>query len=184
MSRQVVSLANVQLVRLNPVFAAIRPGYTQRVEVVYTRGKSDPLWVGVDKGALGCTRDTTVRHNVKFLNAVIVVDLEKNVPAPRTDSFGPGRSLVIHPAVKEIRLQVMATVVHELLHVVQRWVWDEQWCAMYSQANTKGYRNNRYEQAAERSGIAWVNKNTANLSAGAFDFLIPMDTLKLLAAKK
>lgn len=183
MFRHTVYLNNAQLARLNPIFSTIRPGYLQRVEVIFTKGKADPVWKGSQEISKGVARDITVRENPKFLNAIVGIDLNRNIPAPRM-SFSirkPNQLISEKAGIKEIREEVFRSLLHELQHVIQGWVWGEKWGVMSNQANAKGYTNNRYERASEDVGTEWVNKHRSQLSSGIFDDLIPIQIIQEMA---
>jgi hypothetical protein len=89
-------------------------------------------------------------------------------------------SRLIKPSINEIRACVFDTIMHELQHVIQGWVWGEQWGRMSNHAASKGYHKDRYELAAETAGNSWVTNHITQLSAGAFDDLIPIEIIKRL----
>mgnify|MGYP007088033667 CR=1 FL=1 len=182
MSRQTLYLDNGQLVRILPVFGTIREGFSQRVEMIYTNGKADPLWADVRPQASGAARDITVSAESRSANAIVLFDLMKKRPPMRLGIGFGGKLQQYQPTANEIREEILKTVVHELQHVVQGWVWGDKWAEMAGQAAAEaarkgGYLSNRYESAAENVAQSWVNSHRTEMKTGAFDFLFPPGTL-------
>jgi hypothetical protein len=200
MARTTIYLNNVQLSRINPVFSTIHPGWTQRVEAIFTENKTDPVWAN-DQFADGVTLAATVREQTRFLNGIIAVDLSKQMYQMSGSMIAGSNQIVFaKPTLDEVRQRIFKTLTHELLHVLQGWVWGEQWNTRYLAARQEiyskdiirqhqmldrgdqpylGYKN-RYELAAFSYGTDWVSQHRDQLKAGLFDDLIPISAIKKL----
>jgi hypothetical protein len=207
MGRTVIYFNNAQLAKINPAFSTTRPGWTQRVEAIYTDNKADPLWKGGET-ASGITLAATVREQTRFLNGIIALDLSTFLtPVLSLVHGGFGRAaqgqtqmVSSKPGFNEVRKKVLNTLTHELLHVLQGWVWGDEWGNKYAEARLdaigkdffrdlaasqnrlqpySGYKN-RYELAAFRFGNEWINHNSEAINAGAYDEFIPVDKIREL----
>lgn len=200
MSESVINLNNSQLSRISTVFSTIQPGWTQKVEVIYTKDKSGKEWalLGSADNTAGVMTSSSLRKSVKFLYAKVTIDLSmvtNKINVSLTLKRGGGYETQTSKAsLNEKRQQLFQTLTHELLHVIQAWVWggEDSWAAQYQQARqdvfsksffsesrkeNPGYAN-RYELAAFRYGTQWVSEHRTQLNNGDFDDMIPIEYLK------
>jgi hypothetical protein len=190
--RRTISLNNDDLARLHKVFATIRPGWSQRVEVIYTFGKTDNAWAkgGVapeEEGTAGVTVSTNVDERLKALTALVAIDLNYALLPEKIAKPSANRISQMTPAVEPVpedkRERVFFILQHELLHVLQAWNWGNDWGNMYAQGGSN-YGQNRYEQAARRHGLSWVKDNQTQLASGAYDRFAPIEDLRRDVARK
>jgi hypothetical protein len=181
--RRTICLSAADLAQLNAVFSTIRKGWSQRVDTVYTYGKMDTIWreAGVaasELGTAGVKVCSKVDERSRALSATIALDLKcaeqlaqtNNKPANRISSV----SVATTPSTfQNMQERLLGTLQHELLHVLQHWIYGDEWGSKYADANRKGYDKNRYEQAAFRHGEWWVRTNRERIAAGTFERYIP-----------
>lgn len=177
-AREVVWIEQTTLAGLHPNFATLQKGWSQRVEAIYTRGKADPVWregevPANDTETAGVTVRTSVRKDARHYYGLVAVDANLAL-TPQLSMIGSldGRSRLVSSArpLNEVRSALARTLVHELYHVLQRWV-DDDFARKYREAGP--YAGNRYEHAAFRVGSEWEAANRQALGEGRFDHLFP-----------
>ncbi|QQS13887.1 MAG: hypothetical protein IPK81_06690 [Rhodospirillales bacterium] len=117
-------IAEAQLCALVPMAATVQPGYSRRVEIVYDRGKTSPLWEGVSgDGVHGRLQVATVRDLTRHLFARVMVDVDAcvRVAAAGSISLDSGRAGPRKATLDEARQSVARTLAHECVHCVQAW---------------------------------------------------------------
>ena len=207
--KTVIFLDGPAIARIHPVANTIRPGWSKRVEAVYTVGKSDPIWSDASGNEGGTTLTTTARAAVQHLNAIIAVDVQmRALPSAGSivlSSSGGGTVTFSKPSFVEVRRAVFQTLCHELFHVVQGWAYggNEQFSIRYAEAwndaqaiaatrdpsvwtsseaaANAGY-SNRYEKAAFAQADQALRMLKPQVDTGLFDPYLPIPLIRSQAA--
>ena len=164
----------------------LRPGYTRSVEIEYTLDNTCGSWSRYPSDTslkpFGVMVAGTVREDHKHLYGKIIVDVSKHVVNTSPASLSlfrrvPTGSPLNTPEV--IRRKLFQTVIHELFHVVQSWLFGgieqfDQRTLDYSRkhrdlSGTELYVNNPYEQAAERIATDLPHALLQRVASGEFD---------------
>jgi len=177
-ARDVVWIEQATLAAMHPNFATLEKGWGQRVEAVYTRGKSDPIWRDgevpeKDTSTAGVTVQASARKDARHYYGLIAVDANLALSPQLSVTMGrDGKTKMVHSArpLNEVRSALARTLVHEVFHVLQHWV-DVDFDRKYREAGR--YATNRYEHAAFRVGSEWEAANRQALWEGRFDHLFP-----------
>jgi len=200
-----IVLSGKDLAEVDNVFASVRPKFAKQVTLNYTDGKrSDARWEGQTSAIRGLTRpsDVHVVESKATCTASVLIDLY----AVLTGSVTPAWSLrrdssssqrvpaTLSPA--HFRLNTVATVVHELVHVFQGWQFAKRWAhelldekisvanrlQEHSQGNPikrgDAYLENTFESSARDFTHRWMQAHAQEIHSGSFNFLLPMITMR------
>lgn len=196
-----VQLGESALRRISPALLAPRKEYVKRVVAFFTDGKDHPTWrsAGIEAGATA-TGGVTVR----VINSGADMELRATVSVDVATTAGPHISLSmlagfgsspprtsvrnVVQSFREARRGTMATLVHELRHVLSSWTLGlvpgtnrnletELYAAAYAR---EGYMN-QFEREAFAFARDWIEANGARVDAGDFDDCLPVAMIRAYA---
>jgi hypothetical protein len=190
------------LKRLFPREAQALPAYRQNVEIVFTSGKSDPMWREGEDDAAGHLASASVWASSRRMDAIIAVDIEVDRVVT-----GGGTSLSLDGSSSKgsfiaYRRKMFETIAHEYFHALQSWkaqaasgrrdgfdraYQDETMRARWQVfcANPLvlfdvdrhiklGYFANRFENDAKRAAAQALHVFREEVDTGLWDSLLPI----------
>lgn len=193
---EVRMIAEAQLCALVPMAAKVHPGYSRRVEIVYERGKTSPLWEGVSGDSIGGRLHiATVRDLTRHLFARVLVDVDACARAGSGGSLSleSGRAGPRKATLDEARQSVARTLAHECVHCVQAWkrggddrlrddtVYLRGRLRAHGVAEAGLYHRDWFEQEAFRGERLDRGAQQA-VGAGRFDAVLPMELIRAAVA--
>lgn len=195
-----IILLGGDLALIDNSFAAIRPPYSKRVTVNYTFGKNaDDRWGNEPASVWGVTfpKDVQVNETKAECSGSCLVDLTAILAQSVTPAWSiRGKK---HPAKLSpdgFRRNVVGTVVHELMHVMQGWQIGQRFrravleetlnaknrASDYSQKNQdmpeSAYFQDMFESGARDFTSRWMDAHGEEIRGGAFNFLLPMSVMR------
>lgn len=194
-----ITITDVDLGRVDPMFLSTRPGYSKSATLVFTNGKAEALWKSTSPQAFGATFPSfiSVDETAKKCAGMCLIDLFTILSKCRTPAWTSGRQKIpARLSPDYFRYLTVISIVHELMHVCQGWqigkrfgrdFLEEEISAAnraddYSAVNpdmqNSPYLQNMFESGARNFAERWGNTHADEVHRGKFDFLLPMAVMR------
>jgi hypothetical protein len=115
--------------RIYPLNLAQLPRFKQDVDIIYTDGKSDPIWRDITEDAGGVVIRADALLEKQLFMGIVAIDLDLCLPRKPTASLSLSSSGGVKLNVRsapinfaEFRRKVFEIVAHEYFHLVQAWI--------------------------------------------------------------
>jgi len=190
-------LSDSNLARIDPFFASIRQGYSKKVTLIFTSGKSDPRWTGSTADGVTLPKLVRVDDEAKTCSGTSLIDLLKLLGTSYNPPQVTGKRVIPgNHQPNYFRLLVAEVIVHEIAHTCQGWQIGNNFEAysreekltsaerqkdcreMFPNGSNCVFSKNMLEGGAYDFDGRWSKAHRAEVHAGKFDFMLPMTVMR------